>query len=159
MAAHDVQIVPYEKAHGEFIAANMRALDRREIFQLAALTSWNAIEMSTATADRVHTAMIDGEPGAIWGINRKSIFSDIGVPWLLATDAIEKPVRRVLAESVRYFKAFEELYEYQENWVLTEHEKAVKWLRWLGFEMEEPAPFGPFGVSCIRFGKGLDQCV
>jgi len=151
-------IVPYEAAHGEIVAARMRTIDRKEIYYTAMLTPHAAVGFTTAISVGKWTGLVDGEVAAVFGVARRSAVSTVGVPWLLSTDLIERAPVTVARQSRVYFDRIARAFPLMENHVLAENVVAVGWLKWLGFDMEEAKPFGAFGASFIRFGKGLDKC-
>ena len=151
-----IEIVDLLPEHAEFVAANIRQVDRKEIYYYGTLQPLPAIRMTTAFAVASWTALIDDVPVAIFGINRRSVLSQVGVPWLLATDGIAQAPMAVAHESKKYFERMERAFPKMENRVLAENKVTIRWLKWLGFDMEEPAPFGVFGAHYRRFGKGLD---
>jgi len=42
-------------------------------------------------------------------------------------------------------------YSHLENWVDARNTKAINWLRWLGFTVHDPVPFGVAGLPFHRF--------
>jgi hypothetical protein len=88
----------------------------------------------------------------------------VGVVWLLATQEIERHPVRFYRESKRMFGNVTEKYETLINWVDQHNTLSLRWLQWLGFEIEEPEPWGvlqlPFCRVCYRNDEGVDtaQC-
>lgn len=136
----------------------MRELDRKEIFYTALLTPSTAIGFTAAVSVAAWAGTVDGEVAAIFGIARRSRVSSVGVPWLLATHAMDLVPITVARRSRVYFDRMARAFPLMENYVLAENQAAVNWLKWLGFDMEEPKPHGAFGAPFIRFGKGLEKC-
>lgn len=157
-AAHKVDIVDYLPEHGRAVAAGMRESDRREIYYMTTLEPLSAVLLTVSHAVAVWTCMVDGEPAAIFGITRRSRLSTVGVPWLLSTDRLNRVPMAVMRRSKVYFDRMMRAFPVMENHVLAENTSTVGWLKWLGFDMEEPRPYGAFGAAFIRFGKGLDKC-
>lgn len=91
------------------------------------------------------TVFINEEPAAMFGIVD---YGDHNIVWAVFTRAIERHPIAFLRESKRLADAFDcEVM----NYVDARNVKAVKWFRWLGFEVSEPEPFGPHGVLFHRF--------
>jgi hypothetical protein len=158
MAGHEITVDHYTEADGRHVAANMRDMDRKEIYYLAAIDPWRAIDMTAARAVAAWSGKVDGEVACVFGITRRSMISSVGVPWLLATPLVERYPMTIARGSREYFDRMARAFPLMENHVLEENKMAVLWLKWLGFDMEEPRPHGAFGAPFIRFGKGLDQC-
>lgn len=153
-----VKVIPYEDAHGAYVASRMRVEDRREIYYLTTLTPQSAVDITATRALAAWTATVDDVPAMIFGVNRRSTISQVGMPWMLATDVIDLYPLALARESRKYIRRFFAAFDRLENYVLAENEKTVRWLRWLGFDMDDPAPHGAFGQPFIRFGKNL-SCV
>lgn len=150
-----IEIVDYKPEHGAYVAAHMRHMDRKEIYYMSALDPASAVKVTTAHAVAAWTALVDGVPACIFGITRATRLSDIGVPWLMGTDVLDDHAMALAFRSRPYIERFKRAFPKMENHVLAENARVVRWLRWLGFDMQEPAPYGCFGASFIRFGKGL----
>ena len=47
-----------------------------------------------------------------------------------------------------------EQFPFMFNYVDARHTDAIRWLKWLGFEFDEAAPYGPFDLPFYRFTMG-----
>ena len=150
------RLTPEGAAH---VVENIRLIDRREIYYLTTLTPEAALRYTLAFAVGNWEVRRDGVPVVIFGVNRRSSLSNVGVPWMVATDEIERAPLAIWHKSREYFERIARAFPLLENHVLAENRPSAIWLRWLGFDMQEPAPYGAFGASFIRFGRNLDQCV
>lgn len=151
----DIRIVPFEEAHGRYIAENMRPSDKREMYYLSAMTPASAVVATMATAVKSYTALVDDVPALMWGISRRSFISSVGVPWLLGTPVAEEHQYKFGRETLTYFKEMASLFPVMENYALAENKRAIRWIKWAGFDIEEPKPYGVFGAEFVRFGRGL----
>lgn len=154
--AVNVEIAPYEAWHGDHIAANMRPSDRKEIYYLAALKPAAAIKATAAMTVFAKTALVNGEPCVIWGLARRTFLSDVGVPWLLGTPLAERYQFRFGRATRTYYEEMASHFPIMENYALAENRKTLRWLKWLGFDMDEPQPYGAFGAPFVRFGRRLE---
>jgi len=150
-----VKIRRYRPEDGEYIAANIREADRREIYYLAALKPLRAIQTTAAVSVISWTATVEERPILAFGVCRRSTMSDIGMPWALGTDEADTHVMRYAKASRQFFDGISQAFPVLENYALAENAKTIRWLKWLGFDMDEPAPYGCFGAMFVRFGKGL----
>lgn len=155
MADSLLTIERYKDEHGEALASLIRPIDAKEIYLIAMIEPLAAIRATAANMTAAWTAHCDGKLACIFGINRKNALSEIGVPWLLGTSEIDNMPVSFLRASRDYYARYCHAFPQMENWVLAENKVSADWLRWLGFDMEEPAPFGIFGAKFIRFTKGL----
>lgn len=133
-------------------------MDRKEIFLTAMLTPGAAVDFTTSISVGKWTGLVDGQVAAIFGVARRSAVSAVGVPWLLGTDLVDKVPVALIRKSRVYVERMERAFPVMENHVLAENLRSVGWLKSLGFDMQEPKPYGAFGEPFIRFGKGLDKC-
>ena len=135
------EIVNADSAHIPAIAANMREADRREVWASHRHTPEQALRMSLVCSTVAWTCLVEGSPAFMWGVVRRgSIFSDVGVPWLLGTDAIFKVSREFLKQSRAYVDRMQEGFLRLENHVHSGNTLSIRWLRWCGFSIDMDIP-------------------
>jgi hypothetical protein len=125
-----------------------------EVDELAALGVDSELCMRRGMlAGGARTVFIDDEPAAMFGIID---YGDHDVVWAVFTRAIDRHPIAFLRESRRLAEAFDREVV---NYVDARNEKAVKWFRWLGFDVSEPEPYGPAGALFHRFtnARGLEH--
>ena len=91
---------------------------------------------------------------AICGIGATGVLSGIGRPWFVAHDDFEHPtLAPVLARiSRRFIDCWLQRFTRLENLADPEHERAVRYLEWLGFRFDwHKLVRGPFGHPLVRF--------
>ena len=96
-----------------------------------------------------HAMLLDGKAIAIYGVGQ--LTESAGSPWLIGTTDIARipgPFARFTREG---FKEFAGPWRYLENYVDDRNEASKKWLAWLGFLFDEPAPYGVEGRPFRRF--------
>lgn len=133
------------------VAAHMRQAD---IDELAACgtTPEAALLYGFYNGAECYAGLIDGEPICIFGI---TLESDDGnaIPWLMGTDGIDKNRKVFMRESRLLFTAFCAKYRYMRNWIDVRNVKSITWLKWLGFQVGDPEPYGPYGLPFRAFWK------
>ena len=139
----NISIHPANRQDVQRVAIDLRLPDVLEL-RLAGSTDperavWESFEASVWCG----VARANGEPVVLFGVGQGRD-AEIGVPWMLGTDGISA-IRAsfVLASIVqrdRMLKQFRVL----QNMVHAGNEISIRWLRWLGFNIEEK-PFGPGG--------------
>lgn len=141
----DVQIedVPW-------MAARLRKLDRQE---LIASTGQDPVVALAASAKMGNcwVAEYEGEPVAILGLPVVSQLPVTGIPWMLGTDWLDENGLTFGRVSVDIVGGWMDSVDYMVNHVDSRNRKAVEWLEWLGFDIEEAVPFGPYGVPFHKF--------
>lgn len=117
-----------------------------EVQEFAALgaTSFECMRLGMLYSD-AQTIFFNDEPAAMWGISH---FEDHSVVWAVFTKAIERHPIAFLRESRRLAAAFPCAVE---NYVDARNVAAVKWFKWLGFEVSQPMPYGVHGELFHRF--------
>ena len=88
-------------------------------------------------------------PAVIFGIGA-SLEKGLGVPWLLATEEVERHPVTFYRMSKSLFPLAVSGYERLVNWVDARNVLSLRWLVWLGFRMEPAVPFGVKGLGFHR---------
>ncbi len=129
----------------------VREPDRKEIWRSSAVSPEDALRRALRVSDMVWTGRYDGDLVCMFGVAPVSILTGTGSPWLLGTDLIEKHARPFLRANKGYIEEMLGRYPILMNYADTENVVAVRWLEWLGFTMNTPKPYGPFGFPFHRF--------
>ncbi len=131
-----------ERHLADMITAGLREEDRREV-ELATGEEPNfALIDSYRASIRAWSILLDGRAIAMFGGVSRSLLSHTGIAWMLGCDDIVK-VRVGVAKGT--YLAINEglgIFRRLENYVLDTNEISKKWLRWNGFTIEEPRPYG-----------------
>jgi len=148
------EIVTAEKWHIPHIAAHVRDADRDEFWALSMMTPEEVLNQSFGLSHLAWTGLIDEVPVCMFGVVRASLLGNVGRPWMVGTDLLDKHqvvfLRRCRASLETMKMCFSKL----ENYIDARNVKAIQWLRWLGFSFNEPEPMGPLNLPFIRFTLG-----
>lgn len=131
------------------LAPRLRRSDVEEIWAASASGPNDALLRAVEAGGWAGT--VDGQVEAIFGVAPLTLLGGVGCIYLLGSDAIERHAVPFLRLSRRYVGAMREDYAVLTNWVDARNETSIRWLRWLGFAIMSPAPFGPFGLPFHRF--------
>jgi hypothetical protein len=134
-----------------FLRTRLRVSDQLEIAAASGLDPARALERSFEMSSQVWTGWANGAPFVMFGVATASLLSPVGVPWLLGTDDVEREGHAVAKRSRQYVGEMQGSYTLLENYTDNRHASAHRWLRWCGFQMEEPAPWGVQGLPFRRF--------
>ena len=145
------QIVPATQQHIESMLPHVRQADVDEFLATNGWTPRRVLETGLRTSTFACAGMINGEVVTIFGVAPASMIGGNGIPWLVGTDALEKYQRTFLRRCGKVVNAMLAVYPYLENYVDARNYTARVWLRWLGFTIEEPRPFGIHGLPFHRF--------
>ena len=129
----------------------MREHDKQEVNAATRMGLWNAVETSVNLSSYSKTGLVNDELVCMWGVCPISLLSSSGSPWMLGTDLIEKKQRVFLRRSKPWLDDIRKDYKYLENFVDARNVLSVKWLKWLGFEMDEAEPYGIHGEPFHKF--------
>lgn len=136
--------------HIEPIAANMRLDDVREIWAAGKRTPVSALKMSMALGKH-NTIMLSDKPVGMFGVTPLSVIGRHGSPWLLGTDELANHSRSFLKGCIKHFPEVTKGFDFLENYVDARNSVSIMWLKWLGFVIMEPEPYGPFKLPFHRF--------
>jgi len=150
-----VEVVRYSHEHTAPLIAGLREIDRRELYMLTRLQAADALAITLMGSVAAWCAHEDGRVICAFGINRRSTLSNVGVPWLVGTDLVETHARRFARQSRDYLDRFSRVFPQMENFCLEENRVTVRWLKWLGFDMDDPQPMGFSRAPFVRFSRGM----
>lgn len=137
-------VVDVEQWHIEYIAANMRTDDVNEIWAQSMAKPLYSLQYAVRVSKLSWTIMIDDEPVALFGVGAASMINSIGSPWLLGTDKILTIKKPFLKGCPLYLKKMLNSFDTLQNVIDVRNKVSIRWLKWLGFDILEPQPYGPF---------------
>lgn len=133
------------------LAMALRVEDRAEVLALLGPVdpvagAARSMLHGLATACEAWTACDHaGQIICMTGVSPSSLVGITGVPWLLGSDLVRRYRRAFLAESRRLVARWLTWFDALRNVVDARYTAAIRWLRWLGFEI------GP--VFSLRHGR------
>lgn len=152
-AAHRYEVVEASREHVVPIAMRLRQSDINEIWAASALLPVPGMLASLEGSTVARTWLIDGIPVAMGGIKPWPDDPNRGLIWFLASTEIMRHKWRFIVESRAEFIERRQAFAYLHNWVDERDRQAVRWLKWLGFHVEPPAPHGVFGKRFHYFWR------
>lgn len=126
------------------ILPNVRQPD---VDELAALGATPEDCIRTGLEFPAHIAFIYDEPAAVFGVTEQN---GVRVPWAVFTTAIDRHPLIFLRGSKRIADTWEGPLL---NYVDARNVLTIKWLKWLGFEVDESEPLGINGELFHRFHR------
>mgnify|MGYP003626976172 CR=1 FL=1 len=136
------EIVKGKKKHAYELQRTMREADKMEIMASNLKTPKEALRGVLESRGEVWAGLADKKVVCMYGVIQLSVLGDAGVPWLLASDLITVHARRFLRENKKFIAAMRKEFGQLVNYVDERNIEAKRWLQWLGFELEEAAPYG-----------------
>lgn len=147
----DVQLIPAQEEHIQLILPNVRQADIDELYAVSRLTTEEAIHLGLRISTMAWSGFANGELVTMFGVSPASMIGGAGTPWLVSTHLVEKYQKTFLRGSRHALQAMLSVYPHLENYVDVRNNAAKAWLHWLGFTLEEPAPYGALGLNFHRF--------
>ena len=142
MATVKYEVVPATREHAIELAKNMREADKREAWAIAHLSPEEATLCVVHASRDAQAGLADGEVVCLFGIEQDPENENVGAPWLLTSHSIEKYAWEFLHRSIDWMKEAKQDYRTLRNYVDVRNTVSIRWLRWLGFDIKEPKPFG-----------------
>lgn len=151
MTRSATNIVAAQIEHVQMMAPLVREADRVELRDGWNVTPFDALADGIEHSTSAWTGFVDNDPVCMFGVAPVSLLGGVGVPWMIGTDAVVRHQVRFLRESRPCVDRMRSLYDSLVNYVDDRNTVSHRWLRWLGFTLEDPAPYGPNGVMFRRF--------
>ena len=149
--ADKVEIREVEEGDVAVLVRNMREHDIQEVNAATHMGLRNAVQTSVIMSTYSKTGLVNDELVCMWGVCPISLLSGSGSPWMLGTDLITEKQRIFLRRSKPWLADIRKDYRYLENFVDARNTMSIKWLKWLGFEMDEAEPYGIHGEPFHKF--------
>lgn len=122
------------------VLSNLRDADRQELEMLYGVGWYEHILKNWLKMNGVRIGYLeDGTPVMVCGVMK---VGDIGSIGMLATRDVEKELRSFLILGRRWVDLQLKKYKKLANYVYSENTKAIKWLEWLGFDVEKHSGIG-----------------
>lgn len=147
-----VKLEPVTDYGLRFIAENMRDEDLTEVIA-AGHTPLESMMLGKRLSDFSVMVTCDGVPLTVLGLVRGDMLSGIGVPWLLSSSYALEHRREFLRLSPSVVAEMLNICPTLVNHVHCKNKLSIRWLRWLGFTIDEPVPNLVTGELFHRFHK------
>ena len=132
------------------LSGKLREADKQEVWASHHMTPDQAVLFIMRVAHVAYSVFVDGRLLTMYGVSK--LYGRHGAsPWLLATDELDQYGLRFYRTTLPHVQAMLNEYGYLENYVDERNVKSIRWLKWLGFVVEAPAPFGVERIPFHRF--------
>lgn len=137
-----------------YIAENMREGDAAELRAAGCDDFLETLHSGVEKATHSAVAKIEGEPVCVFGVAEHNRLTRTGIPWMLSAGRIEQYKRAILEQSPSVVAEMRGVYPRLFNYVHAENRISVRWLKWLGFELDAPVKMQT-GAMFHRFHMGM----
>lgn len=148
--AHSYQMVTATHDHLCELCPKVRQADIEE-FAACDRTVEEVLKDGLQLSTYTWAGLRDGSVVCVFGVASPSVLSGKGVPWMVGSPEIDRCAYAFLQRSRIVIQHMLSLYDHLENYVDVRNTRAIRWLRWLGFEIHPPEPHGPNGMLFHRF--------
>jgi hypothetical protein len=148
---NDIGVRKCKPGDTEIVAEYMRQDDIAEVSASSGLSPLEALTLSVKYSTLAWSIHINDEPVGMFGVSATSSLADDGSPWLLGTDRILEIYRPFLKQSRAYVQQMLDRHSFLVNYVDERNLVSVRWLKWCGFKLDDPAPYGVTGAPFHRF--------
>lgn len=153
MSKLEAEIRTPTDAEIEHVIANLRDQDRDEIEASHGKHAYRLLRDAIDSED-TRVGVANGEIVCLFGVEPQSVIGRGGTPWMVSTDAILKHKVVFLKHSRLWIEAMRQKYGHLTNFVDDRNTVSKRWLKWLGFEFDEPKPYGVQQLPFRRFSLG-----
>lgn len=138
----------------EYIANNMRKADQAEVRASNNFSPFEAIHAGLKISPHKGVFWHNNEPVIIYGLSYRDPLNGVGIPWALGTDTVKKCRKSIIHWSPIILNETLKICPNLVNYVHADNKQNVRWLKWLGFTVDEPQAIGVNGELFHRFHMG-----
>lgn len=138
--------------HVEDVAMNLRGPDFDEVVAATGEVPYGSVTEDWIMSLRRWIVLNKyNKAVAVLGVRPVNMFSNVGIPWLLGTKGLDKMKKFFVKYSKLIIEEMKKGFDILINYVDARYFKAVRWLEWCGFIIDEPLPFGAKNEPFHRF--------
>ena len=126
----------------EEIARNMRQADIDEVWASSNCTPLEALMSSWEISEYTTVLTVNDEACVMLGLVVRDILSGHGIPWVLGTDNSLKHKKGFFTEAPEIINQMLNVCPRLHNYVHSKNRLSIRWLKWAGFTICEPEPYG-----------------
>lgn len=154
--ASEVTFAPATVALARELAADMCPEDEAEVVAGGQPDGLSALLFSLRVSEVAVAMLVDGRVAAMFGIQPLEATTHLGqlqrgLVWALTSRVSRKHPRAYMEHSRAVVKALLSYCPDLSNYIDARHRQALRWARWMGFELGAPVPLGPQGLPFIPF--------
>lgn len=137
------------------LAARLRSVEVDEVRASSGCEPLPVIIEAIGASSEAWAVSFDGRLAFVWGVVGMTdtiLAGRTGAAWLLTTDLVERHSKAFWQYCLRELPSLLARWDVLLNEIDARHEKALRWARRLGFQVDEaPEPFGAQGLPFYAF--------
>lgn len=142
-----MEVIDTTIQHIKMLSILMRKADKEELWATDMLMPEEALYESFEKSSIAKTMFIDDKIIGIFGV--VPLQEGFGIAWFLSSTNLYKygkTFAKVCKENRASLWGIKKGYKVLVNMVDARYKTSLNWLKWLGFNIHEAEPFGPFGL-------------
>jgi len=152
-------MVEVEEAHVQLLAATMRDEDAAEVMASHGFMPEAAVRDSVARSVQSVAVVADGELLCLMGLaHAERPGGSIAIPWCLSTKTVDRKRRAFLVGTHVVVEAMAKQNRVLFQMVDARYEKALRWVKLLGFTVHPAIPFGVAGLPFHPIVRRTEPC-
>ncbi len=151
------EVLPFTVDDVPTILPDVRQADIDELHEALGLDMELALRECATGSLKAQKIVVEGKVVAVFGDAVHSVLGSIGVPWLISTNHVEHHPRAFLKVCKPEVADMLTRHRHLINYVDARNTKAIRWLKWLGFEFGEPALYGAKGFPFYPFSLNREN--
>jgi len=153
MSAIEYSITDATLEDAMLMAHDVREVDVQEIWAANRSKPLEALVGCVRNSEHSRTGRANGEIVCMFGTMRSNLMGTKGIIWMLGTDLLKKYAVRFLRENKNEIVKISSEFSIVENYCDTRNTATLRWLKWLGFTIEEAEPYGVYNLLFHHFYK------
>lgn len=149
-------VVPATEEHADALATTMSPADVQEVHALG-MTPREALRVSMAVSRDPKAFLANKEVVAMFGVgeaNRGQWWrSTKFIPWFLSANTLKRHQVHFLRGCRPLVGEWLADHGHLTGYVDARHTVAIRWIRWMGFEVHPAKPYGHFGMDFHKFER------
>jgi hypothetical protein len=121
----------------------LRDSDLEELKACCSQSPEEQLKETWESSDMRWTIWAGGKVAGVFGC--KGQVGKFGVPWMLGSKLTEKIRKVFIVDAKDYVEIMLERYKFLINYVHVDNKQSIRWLKWIGYTVKDPQPFGEFG--------------
>lgn len=146
-----IERVPATLAMAVDLAPRLRQADRDEVMAASGKDAGDSLIEAMGLATFASALLVNGRAEAIAGVCPFPGRPEVGIVWMLAGDVATVRRKDFLSTNRGFIAECLDHHPTLTNFVDNRNTQAQQWLRWLGFKLFDPVPFGISGLPFRRF--------